>query len=107
MGGGITHRTGTGNAGFDLLEKDGGNQPVRWIEVKAMTGSLDHRPVTLSHTQFEHALQKREAYWLYVVEFATVHENRRILRIQNPAGSAKSYTFDKGWAEIAHIGPPE
>ena len=89
-----------------LLEKDAGNQPVRWIEVKAMTGSLEHRPVTLSHTQFEHALQKRGAYWLYVVEFATTPEHRRILRIQDPAGNAKSFTFDKGWAKIALTGTP-
>ena len=97
--------TGAGNAGFDLLEKDAGNQPVRWIEVKAMTGSLEYRPVTLSHTQFQHALQKREAYWLYVVEFATTPEQRRILRIQNPADNAKSFTFDKGWEAIAMTYP--
>ena len=97
--------TEAGNAGFDLLEKDAGNQPVRWIEVKAMTGSLEYRPVTLSHTQFQHALQKREAYWLYVVEFATTPEQRRILRIQNPADNAKSFTFDKGWEAIAMTYP--
>lgn len=97
------HTTESGNAGFDLLAKDDRNQPVRWIEVKAMTGSLEHRPVTLSHTQFDHAIQKQEAYWLYVVEFATDPENRRILRIQNPAGNAKSFTFDRGWTEIAQV----
>ncbi|MBL8256435.1 MAG: DUF3883 domain-containing protein [Pseudoxanthomonas mexicana] len=100
------YATEAGNAGFDLLEKDAGNQPVRWVEVKAMTGSLEHRPVTLSHTQFEHAIQKRDAYWLYVVEFATTPERRRILRIQNPAGNAKSFTFDKGWTEIALTSRP-
>lgn len=101
------HTTEAGNAGFDLLEKDTSNQPVRWIEVKAMTGSLEHRPVTLSHTQFQHALQKHEAYWLYVVEFATSPQRRRILRIRNPAGNAKSFTFDEGWEAIALSGPPE
>jgi len=100
------HVTETGNAGFDLLEKDADNQPVRWIEVKAMTGSLEHRSVTLSNIQFEHALQKRKAYWLYVVEFATTPRQRRILRIQDPAGNAKSFTFDKGWTEIALTNPP-
>jgi hypothetical protein len=100
------HTTEAGNAGFDLLEKDAGNRPARWIEVKAMTGSLEHRAVTLSNTQFEHALQKREAYWLYVVEFATAPERRRILRIQDPAGNAKSFTFDKGWEEVALTSPP-
>ncbi|WP_323533380.1 sacsin N-terminal ATP-binding-like domain-containing protein [Xanthomonas campestris] len=101
------HTTEAGNAGFDLLEKDTGNQPVRWVEVKAMTGALEHRPVTLSHTQFQHALQKHEAYWLYVVEFATTPEQRRILRIRNPAGNAKSFTFDEGWKAIASSSPSE
>ncbi|MCA7024942.1 MULTISPECIES: DUF3883 domain-containing protein [Stenotrophomonas] len=101
------YATEAGNAGFDLLEKDTGNQPVRWIEVKAMTGALEHRPVTLSHTQFRHALQKHEAYWLYVVEFATIPQQRRILRIRNPAGTAKSFTFDEGWKAIASSSPPE
>lgn len=101
------HTTEAGNAGFDLLEKDAGNQPVRWVEVKAMTGALEHRPVTLSHTQFRHALQKHEAYWLYIVEFATTPERRRILRIRNPAGNAKSFTFDEGWKAIASSSPPE
>ena len=100
------HTTEAGNAGFDLLEKNAENQPVRWIEVKAMTGSLKQRPVTLSNTQFEHALQKREAYWLYVVEFTTTPELHRILRIQDPAGNAKSFTFDKGWEEIALTSAP-
>ncbi|OOW67198.1 hypothetical protein Xmlh_18080 [Xanthomonas axonopodis pv. melhusii] len=100
------HKTEAGNPGFDLLEKNAGNLPVRWIEVKAMTGSLEHRLVTLSHTQFEHALQKQDRYWLYVVEFATAPEQRRILRIQNPAGNAKSFTFDKGWKHIALSDPP-
>ncbi|KAF1691553.1 hypothetical protein CSC62_15725 [Pseudoxanthomonas jiangsuensis] len=98
--------TESGNVGFDLLAKDECNQPVRWVEVKAMTGSLEHRPVTLSHTQFDHAIQKREAYWLYVVEFAKTPERRRILRIQDPAGNARSFTFDKGWAGIALVKPP-
>ncbi|WP_223202914.1 DUF3883 domain-containing protein [Stenotrophomonas sp. 169] len=100
------HKTEAGNPGFDLLEKDASNLPVRWIEIKAMTESLEHRPVTLSHTQFKHALQKQNRYWLYVVEFATVPEQRRILRIQNPAGNAKSFTFDKGWKHIALTNPP-
>lgn len=100
------HKTEAGNPGFDLLEKDSGNLPIRWIEVKAMTGSLEHRPITLSHTQFEHALQKQDSYWLYVVEFATAPEQRRILHIQNPAGNAKSFTFDKGWKHIALTDPP-
>lgn len=100
------HRTDSGNPGFDLLERDVDGNPVRWIEVKAMTGSLRDRPVTVSSTQFDHALKKREAYWLYVVEFTATPAKRRILRIQDPAGNAKSFTFDHGWLDIAWTTPP-
>jgi len=44
--------------------------PVRWVEVKAMTGTLDNRPVTMSRPQFDCAREHGENYWLYVVERA-------------------------------------
>ena len=46
-------RTPANNPGFDLFESAADGQPIRWIEVKAMTGSLAERPVGLSHTQFD------------------------------------------------------
>jgi hypothetical protein len=57
-----------GNKGFDLLEPVAGGEPKRWIEVKAMTGTLQERPVGLSADQFELAAAKGDRYWLYVVE---------------------------------------
>ena len=39
----ILHRTPTNNPGFDLFEPGTGGQPVRWVEVKAMSGSLRDR----------------------------------------------------------------
>ena len=39
--------TPEGNPGFDLYENDSTGNPIRWIEVKAMTGSLSDRPVGL------------------------------------------------------------
>lgn len=99
------HRTPSGNRGFDLYEINSGGQPIRWVEVKSMTGSLDDRPVGLSHTQFECARERGAAYWLYVVEYATDPANARVLRIQNPFSHARTFTFDKGWAEIAQIEP--
>jgi hypothetical protein len=100
------HRTPAGNPGFDLYEADALGRPVRWVEVKAMTGTLQDRPVGLSHTQFDLAREKREAYWLYVVEQATDPSRGRVLRIQNPAGFAKTFTFDHGWLAIAKTEPP-
>jgi hypothetical protein len=63
--------------------------------------------VGLSHTQFDLAREKREAYWLYVVEQATDPTRGRVLRIQNPAGFAKTFTFDHGWLAVAKTEPPE
>lgn len=99
-------RTPDGNPGFDLYEADGSGKQTRWVEVKAMTGSLNDRPVGMSHTQFYYARERGDAYWLYVVEQATDPVQARVLRIQNPAAHARTFTFDRGWSEIAQTEPP-
>ena len=93
------------NPGFDLCENDNDGTTTRWIEVKAMTSSLQSRPVSLSHTQFHFALSKRDKYWLYIVEYAEDEKRAKILKIQNPAGQAMYFTFDRGWQAVAHIEP--
>lgn len=93
--------TPEGNPGFDLFEADSGGRQIRWVEVKSMTGTLADRPVGLSHTQFDCAREKGDAYWLYVVEHATDPTQARVLRIQNPVGHARTFTFDHGWSQIA------
>jgi hypothetical protein len=97
------HRTPSNNPGFDLFETEGDEQIIRWVEVKAMSGGLNDRPVGLSHTQFECAQMRGNSYWLYVVEYAGSLENSRIVRIQDPAGRAKTFTFDHGWLTVADI----
>lgn len=99
-------RTPDGNPGFDLYEIDAGGRPVRWVEVKSMTGSLADRPVGLSRTQFDCAREHGPAYWLYVVEHATNDDQTRILRIQDPVAHARTFTFDHGWSEIARTDIP-
>lgn len=98
-------RTPDGNPGFDLYETDGAGKPIRWVEVKSMTGSLADRPVGLSRTQFDSAREHGAAYWLYVVEHATNADQARILRIQDPVAHARTFTFDHGWIEIARTEP--
>lgn len=95
------HRTLDGNPGFDLFEANSSCIQTRWVEVKAMTGTLKDRPVGMSHVQFNFARQKGEAYWLYVVENATNPNKARVLRIQDPAGQTKTFTFDHGWIDIS------
>lgn len=98
-------RTPDGNVGFDLFEVNSGGQQVRWVEVKSMTGSLERRPVGISRAQFDYARDKGDAYWLYVVENATDPAKARILRIQNPVARARTFTFDRGWSQIARTEP--
>ena len=102
-------RTPTNNRGFDLVEQDPSGQTVRWVEVKAMTGDLEDRPVCLSRPQFDSAWVHGEAYWLYVVEHAGNSDRVRLLRIQDPTGKARNFAFDRGWRLIADLsdGNPE
>ena len=93
-------RTRTHNPGFDLYQGDEQTRATRWCEVKAMTGTLADRPVGLSRTQFDCAREHGEAYWLYVVESAGT-DDASLARIQDPAGRAKTFTFDHGWREVA------
>lgn len=95
-------RTKTHNPGFDLYVNDAVGTPIRWCEVKAMSGSLDDRPVGLSRKQFEHARDHGGAFWLYIVEFAGM-DHPRIVRVQDPVGHARTFTFDHGWRDIAII----
>jgi hypothetical protein len=93
-------RTPSHNPGFDLFQVDEDGELNCWCEVKAMTGSLRDRQVGLSRTQFECAREHGEAYWLYVVEHAGI-DSARIVRIQDPAGKAQTFTFDHGWLGVA------
>ena len=99
-------RTPPHNPGFDLYETGSDELPTRWCEVKAMTGSLTDRPVGLSRTQFDCAREQGDAYWLYVVEWAGT-DSARIVRIQDPAGNARTFTFDHGWLGIAELDSEE
>ena len=89
-------RTPANNPGFDLMQLDSDGRSVRWVEVKAMKGTLLDRPVGLSRTQFEWAQEHGRAYWLYVVERAGNPEKARVIRIQDPAGKGQTFAFDHG-----------
>ncbi len=92
--------TPKGNKGYDLKKVDQHGKPVRWCEVKAMTGAWGDRPVGLTRAQFRKAQKCGEAYWLYVVEHADT-DSPNIVKIQDPAGQARTFTFDHGWREVA------
>lgn len=100
-------RTPEGNPGFDLYETDSSGMQIRWVEVKSMTGSLEDRPVGLSRTQFDYARERGSRYWLYIVEHATDLTTAQVLRIQDPVSHARTFTFDRGWCQIAQKEPPD
>lgn len=93
-------RTPPGNPGYDLFKSDASGEPCAWCEVKAMTGSLDDRPIGLSRTQFTFAQAKGPNAWLYIVERAGSAE-ANLVRIQDSAGLARTFTFDHGWRAVA------
>jgi Protein NO VEIN, C-terminal len=93
-------RTLTHNPGYDLYQANDSGHAREWCEVKAMTGTLHNRAVGLSRTQFMCAQEHGESYWLYIVEQAGT-ENARLVRIQHPAGKARTFTFDRGWLSVA------
>ena len=90
-----------GNPGYDLYEPGSDGKPVKWVEVKAMSGTLQNRPATLSKTQFDFARERQDSYWLYVVENAGDPAQIHIVKIQNPAGKAQTFTFDRGWIALS------
>lgn len=95
-------RTPPGNAGFDLVGINDDQQPDRWIEVKAMVGTLSNHPVGMSRRQFLEAQRRGTVFWLYIVENAT-SDTPCLLKIQDPAGNARTFTFDHGWRDIAIV----
>ena len=95
-------RTPTHNPGYDLFRTGRDEAPVRWCEVKAMTGSLKDRPVGMSSVQFDCARVHGRDYCLYVVERAGTAD-ARIVRIKDPAGKARTFTFDRGWLDVSEI----
>jgi len=90
-----------GNPGFDLYERDENDQPRRWVEVKAISGIWKGREVVLTRPEYECATEHKADFWLYVVENAADPERRKVTRIQDPAGKARNFKFDHGWAEAA------
>ncbi|MDG4595678.1 MAG: DUF3883 domain-containing protein, partial [Candidatus Contendobacter sp.] len=99
--------TNPNNKGYDI-ESTFGDKTI-YIEVKSTKDSWGSRGVPITYEQYEFALEKREAWWLYVVE----HVDRKgedggpiIHRIPNPfikesPHRITEFRFDGGWREFA------
>jgi hypothetical protein len=87
------------NEGYDIKSYDKDGKLARYIEVKSLSGNWDVSNVKMTHSQFDHALENDERYWLYVVERAE-HDDYRIHRIKNPARQVTYFVYDSGWEGI-------
>ena len=84
------------NPGFDILAiaHDGAEE---FIEVKGQSRAWTEIGVALTPTELLKAAEKRERYWLCVVEYATDENRRQLYLVNNPFGVANQFRFDKGW----------
>jgi len=83
--------------GFDIRSVDA-DGAVRVIEVKATADEWGPRGVAISSTQFATAQQRREEFWLYVVDRALTAP--RVHPINDPATKIDQYFFDDGWQAV-------
>jgi hypothetical protein len=88
------------NKGYDILVRGTDGEPQRYIEVKATAGVWGLRGVGLTEPQFSLARQKRERYWLYVVEDLYQPE-AHLWWIRDPAGRVDYFHYDYGWQAVA------
>ena len=87
------------NEGFDLKSYNEDGKLVRYIEVKSLSGDWDVDNVKMTHSQFEHAVEIGERYWLYVVERAN-SDNYTLHPIKNPARQVMYFVYDPGWEAL-------
>jgi len=83
------------------IESTDANGEVRFIEVKAISGTWDSDdPAGLTNPQFTNAVKLGDHFWLYVIE-NTASDTTTLIRIQNPAAKVDQFLFDDGWRQIA------
>jgi hypothetical protein len=101
LAGRVPHEMPHNNPGFDIRSEDADGVEVRRIEVKSLEGAWGERGVALTRQQYKENEREGELYWLYVVEYATEPDKRKVYPIPDPAGQATAYMFDGGWAGLA------
>jgi hypothetical protein len=87
--------------GFDILSREKCLKPPRYIEVKGIDGDWDIDGVPLSPRQLDFARDKRDQFWLYVVEHARDPALVKIHPIQNLNAQVTQFRFDHGWKQLA------
>ena len=87
------------NVGYDM-ESAEPNGKIRFIEIKSTKLAWGRDGITLSSAPLDLSYIKKDAFWLYVIEFiGSAHS--RIYKIQNPAQHIRGFKFNEAWKEIA------
>jgi hypothetical protein len=88
------------NPGFDVraVAHDGAEE---FIEVKGQSAGWTEDGVALTPKELETAQEKRERYWLCVVEHVYDDKRRTLYLVQNPYGLTQQFRFDSGWKTAA------
>ena len=86
------------NPGYDIIaSKDG---KTRYIEVKSITRAWTQgRRVSITGRQIQEAVDRKEDWWLYVVEKIDTTEPR-IYRIPNPILNLKKVALNSAWKRL-------
>jgi hypothetical protein len=95
------------NPGFDIRSEAPSGE-VRYIEVKGTAVRWGDQGVAISSRQYLEGAQRREDFWLYVVDHAL--SGPRVHAVQDPVSQIDEYLFDDGWrvvSEKADIVRPE
>lgn len=88
------------NPGFDIHAiSEAGEE--EFIEVKGQSGAWTEEGVALTPTELMLAQQKRDKYWLCVVEFAHDDKRRQLYLLRDPYGRTQQFRFDVGWKSAA------
>jgi hypothetical protein len=95
------------NKGFDVraVAHDGSEH---FIEIKGQSAAWTAAGIALTPAELLCAADKRERFWLCVVEHA-IHPGRQVLHmVNNPFGRTDQFRFDSGWKAIAtsEVGAP-
>lgn len=88
------------NPGFDIkaVSMEGHDE---FIEVKGQGGAWTEAGVALTPRELLTACEKRERYWLCIVEHALDESRRRLWLVHDPFGQANQFRFDRGWQVVA------
>lgn len=84
--------------GYDV-RSESSDGAERYIEVKGTAVRWGEQGVSISSRQYQEGQQRRDRYWLYVVDMAL--STPQVHPIQDPVSQIDQYFFDDGWRVVS------